>query len=313
MWFILPLICFAVIVLIALGAVTAWAYHKAFYHSPRHRKETVELPHDATEHTTRDYMHTLIDTMGKLPYEPVEITAHDGVRLVGRYIHVRDGAPLQIQCHGYRGSAVRDFCGGNKLAREAGHNTLVITHRAHGESGSRTITFGIKERYDCLAWIEYAQARFGTDTPIFLSGVSMGAATVLMASSLPLPPQVKGIIADCPYTSPRAIIARVCDQSGYPTRLAMPFIKLAARLFGHFDLDETDAVTAVRSAKVPILLVHGEADDFVPCDMSREIQAACASECRLCTFPNAGHGLSFIEDEERYRQEVERFVEGCLK
>ena len=196
-----------------------------------------------------------------------------------RYYHVRDGAPLQIQFHGYRGAALRDFCGGNKLARESGQNTLVVDQRAHGKSGGNTITFGIRERLDCLSWVKYANQRFSSGTPIFLSGVSMGATTVLMASELKLPANVMGIIADCPYSSPEVIIRKVCREDMHlPPALTMPLIRLGARLFGHFVLNESSAVQAVGNKNIPILLLHGEDDRFVPCDMSREIFDACTGE-----------------------------------
>ena len=170
-------------------------------------------------------MLSLIRQMDEIPYEAVTISAQDGTKLAVRYYHVRDGAPLQIQLHGYRGTALRDFCGGNKLARESGQNTLVVDQRAHGKSGGTTITFGIRERLDCLCWVEYASQRFGSDIPVFLSGVSMGAATVLMASELELPANVVGIIADCPYSSPEAIIRKVCQQDMHlPPVLVMPSV-----------------------------------------------------------------------------------------
>ena len=258
-------------------------------------------------------MLSLIRQMDEIPYEAVTISAQDGTKLAARYYHVRDGAPLQIQFHGYRGTALRDFCGGNKLARESGQNTLVVDQRAHGKSGGTAITFGIRERLDCLCWAEYANRRFGSETPVFLSGVSMGAATVLMASELKLPANVVGIIADCPYSSPEAIIRKVCREDMHlPPVLVMPFIRLGARLFGHFDLKEASAVQAVRNTNIPILLLHGEDDRFVPCDMSQEIFDACTGEKNRITFPGAGHGLSYIVDTETYSEAVSRFVDRCL-
>jgi fermentation-respiration switch protein FrsA (DUF1100 family) len=223
---------------------------------------------------------------------------------------VRDGAPLQIQMHGYRGHALRDFCGGNKLAREAGLNTLVVDQRAHGKSEGHTISFGINERWDCLQWAEYAAQRW-PGVPISLAGISMGAATVLMASDLPLPEEVKGIIADCGYSSPRAIIKHVCWSLPKPFRIFYPFTSLSAELFGHFDPDAGSALGAVSNTTLPILLIHGEADGFVPCDMSREIAAACVSKVRLETFPGADHGVSYLSDPERYGRIVKEFLESC--
>ncbi len=301
--------------LLLLSVLIAWYSYRTAFYSPEKRKEDdYAIPRGEQYEKERQRMLSLIRQMDEIPYEAVTISAQDGTKLSARYYHVRDGAPLQIQFHGYRGTAVRDFCGGNKLAREAGQNTLVVDQRAHGKSGGTTITFGIRERMDCLCWAEYANQRFGSDTPIFLSGVSMGAATVLMASELEHPTNVIGIIADCPYSSPEAIIRKVCrEDMRLPPILVMPFIRLGARLFGHFDLREASAVQAVRNTNVPILLLHGEDDRFVPCDMSREIFDACTGEQTRITFPGAGHGLSYIVDTETYSEAVSRFVDQCLQ
>ena len=307
------LFCFAGFLLIVL-LIAGFSYRTAFYSSAHRKEDHYALPQGEQYEKERQRMLSLIRQMDDIPYESVFISARDGTRLFARYYHVRDGAPLQIQFHGYRGTALRDFCGGNKLARESGHNTLVVDHRAHGKSSGTTITFGIRERWDCLSWAEYANQRFGSNTPIFLSGVSMGAATVLMASELKLPANVIGIIADCPYSSPEAIIRKVCREDMHlPPTLVMPFIRLGARLFGHFDLREASALEAVQHTHIPILLIHGEDDRFVPCDMSREIFGACAGEKNRITFPGAGHGLSYIVDTETYSDAVSCFVSQCLQ
>ena len=155
---------------------------------------------------------SMIEEARNIPFERVYITSHDGLKLSGRYYHQQDGAPLDICFHGYRGTPARDFSGGIQIMLREGHNVLMIEERAHLESEGHTITFGIKERYDALDWIQYALQRFGEDTRIILVGISMGAATVLMASELELPEQVKGIVADCPYTSPEVIIKKVCKD-----------------------------------------------------------------------------------------------------
>lgn len=301
--------------LLLLSVLIAWYSYRTAFYSPEKRKEDdYAIPKGEQYEKERQRMLSLIRQMDDIPYETVTISAQDGTKLSARYYHVRDGAPLQIQFHGYRGTALRDFCGGNKLAREFGQNTLVVDQRAHGRSGGTTITFGIQERMDCLCWAEYASQRFGSDTPIFLCGVSMGAATVLMASELELPCNVIGIIADCPYSSPEAIIRKVCREDMHlPPALVMPFIRLGARLFGHFDLKESSAVQAVRNTSVPILLLHGEDDRFVPCDMSRDIIDACTGDKTRITFPGAGHGLSYIVDTETYSKAVSQFVDQCLK
>lgn len=250
----------------------------------------------------------LVRAFDALPYEPVTIRSFDGLRLFGRYYHVRDGAPVQLMMHGYRGVALRDFCGGNEAATALGHNRLLIDQRAHGRSEGRSISFGVLERQDCLSWARYLDRRFGGNAPILLSGVSMGAATVLMASELALPASVRGVIADCPYTSPRAIIRRVCLDTSPALEPLLPLVKPTARLFAGFDLDGASALEAVGRTSLPVLLIHGEADGFVPCDMSRELAAACAGPVRLETFPGADHGMSYMLDSPRYVRVLEEFL-----
>lgn len=297
------------LLLLALGV--AYGAYRFAYYSPHKNQNDPYLAPDGHRYAAEDGpTYGLIREMDELPFEPVTIRSRDGLQLFGRYYAVAEGAPLQIQMHGYRGHALRDFCGGNKLAREAGLNTLVVDQRAHGKSEGHTISFGINERWDCLQWAEYAAQRW-PGVPISLAGISMGAATVLMASDLPLPEEVKGIIADCGYSSPRAIIKHVCWSLPKPFRIFYPFTSLSAELFGHFDPDAGSALGAVSNTTLPILLIHGEADGFVPCEMSREIAAACASKVRLETFPGADHGVSYLSDPERYGRIVKEFLERC--
>ena len=227
-----------------------------------------------------------------------------------RYYHTKDSAPTVIVMHGYKGNALRDGAGGFALSRRLGFNVLVPDQRGHAQSQGRVITFGIMERLDCLQWIQYLNQRFGSDRPILLSGISMGAATILMAAELDLPENVIGIMADCPYDSPAGIICKVCKDRGFPSKAMLPFIKLAAKLFGGFHLTDTSAIESVKSAKIPILLIHGDDDRFVPCNMSRQIAHNCASPVTLEIFPDAGHGLCYMTDPDRYEAVTYNFLKS---
>lgn len=287
--------------LLLILLISYLSYRKAFYSSPKKRSKTHLLPDTPQYAKVNPEIKRLIGEMEAVPFEEVSITTFDGLKLFARYYHLSDSAPIQIQFHGYRSTAVRDFSGGFSLARKMGRNLLVVDQRAGGKSEGTTICFGIKEKYDCLEWIKYALERFG-DVPIMLTGVSMGAATVLMASELDLPENVKCIVADCPYSSPEEIIALQCKEMGIPPKIGMPFVRLGARLFGNLKLSGEGAEKAVRNTKVPILLVHGEEDDFVPCYMSEKIYSANPKMITFETFPNAAHGVSFLVDTERYEK-----------
>lgn len=295
--------------------VSRFCYRIAFYSLNEAEQDIYTIPPGKQYEAVADQILELIHEVDELSYELISITARDGLHLAGRYYHFKDNAPVMILFHGYRGNAKREFSGNNRLAMKLGINVIAVDERAHGRSGGHTITFGIKERYDCLAWAEYAAQRFGKEIPIVLSGVSMGAATVLMASSLPLPENVAAIIADCPYSSPKEIIKKVSRDVRLPPTLAYPFVVVGALIFGRFKLWEASPVQSVKKTRIPILLIHGDDDRFVPCEMSQKIYAACTGTAELVIFPGAGHALSYFIDPEGYKNTIHRFLtlSGVLK
>ncbi len=288
-------------------------YRMTFAVPRRFRKNPRVLMKGEQYDAVADNSRELIDQILKLPCEEVEMTSSAGMRLFGRYYESKPGAPVNILFHGYRSLALRDFSGGAQLAMECGCNALMVDQRAHGKSEGRCLGFGITERRDLLDWVKYAIERFGPETKIILTGMSMGAATVLMSTDLPLPENVVGVIADCGYSSAREIIRKVVREMHLPVGPTYALIKLGARIYGGFDLEETTAPLSLAKAKVPVLFIHGEDDRFVPCDMSRENYAACASEKTLLTVPGAGHGISFLIDYDSYSRAVHEFIERHTK
>ena len=301
---------FLILAAIVLGG-SYYAYRLAFLSREEDRNKIPEIEGDMYE-PYKPLLKEMFHTLRTRPCEEVTITSHDGLTLFGRYYHTADGAPLDIGFHGYRSSYITDFCGGSVMSLSQGHNLLLIDQRSHGNSQGKTISFGIQERKDALSWINYAIDRFGADTKICLYGVSMGAATVLMASGLDLPENVKGIIADCPYVRASDIIVEVGKTLKYPTWFTVPCAWLGARIYGGFNLYETDAVKAVSRSKVPILIIHGEDDTLVPAEMSKLAQNANPKLVQRETFPGAGHAMSYMVDTERYWKVATEFMQKVL-
>lgn len=254
-----------------------------------------------------------MEKAGKLSFQRIFIEARDGITLAGKYYHVKDGAPLILFFHGYHGSALRDGNGILLYAHKAGYNVLLADQRGHGKSGGKCITFGIKERYDCMDWIRYANRRFGDTTPIVLTGISMGASTVLMTSDLGLPANVKGIMADCPYSAPKEILKEVMKQMKFPVNVTYTAVRLGAKIFGGFDIEEHSALEAMKNCRIPLLFIHGDEDYFVPSKMSQECFDACISEDKKLVFvEGAAHGMSYCVDGELYEKEMAEFLEKIL-
>lgn len=279
----------------------------AFYAPRKKQPDGFTLPPGEIYLPYHDVMKKWNDEVTTMPHESVTITTFDGLKLHGKYYEYAQGAPMELMFHGYRGSAERDLCGGVQRAFALGRNVLIVDQRACGKSEGRVITFGVKESRDCLAWLAYITEQFGAEQKVILTGISMGAATVLCASGYDLPPNVVGILADCGYTTANAIIHKVIDQLGLPSKLLYPFVKLGARIFGGFGLESVSPIEAVKNCKVPVIFIHGETDDFVPCSMSKENFDACPTAKRLVTVPEAGHGMAYLVDGKGYLQALADF------
>ena len=294
----------SVFLIAAVGAVAVafWCYRMAFYNpKPKHTDpNAIPIPEGAIYEPFREQMEDWVRWSRSLPHEDVTVTSFDGLTLRGKYYEYTPGAPIELMFHGYRGHAERDLSGGVHRCFSIGRSALIVDQRSCGGSEGDTITFGIKEHRDCLTWLDFAIDRFGPECKIILTGISMGASTVLMAAGRKLPENVIGVLADCGFTSAKDIIQAVVKTMKLPPKLSYPFVRLGARLFGGFDPDETSAVEAVKHIEVPVIFFHGETDDFVPCDMSRKLYEACTVRKALVTVPKAGHGLAFPIDQDAY-------------
>ena len=281
-------------------------YYMTFQNSPqRHKKQKFQLSIKSEEHRAK--IREIRDGLKNAEFREVRVKSRDGKKLCGRYYHNRDNAPVALMFHGYRSRALSDCGGGYKIFCDMDINVLIPDQRAHGESDGRTITFGIKERFDCLDWIEYINNSYNSPD-IYLVGVSMGGATVLMASGEALPENVKAVISDCAYSSPEAIIRKVIGDMKLSHRFFFPFVRFAGKVYGGFDICSYDAIQAVARSKTPILLIHGEGDDFVPYSMAYDIKKS--GDCRLLSVPRATHGLSYIYDTKKYTEAVKKFIKN---
>ena len=253
------------------------------------------------------------EKLASLPCEEVEITGFDGTRLVGHYFRVADAKRTVVAFHGWRSAWNRDFAMIYDFWFQNGCNVLFVEQRGQKGSSGDYMGFGLLERFDCQGWVNYLAERPDTVTPLYLAGISMGAATVLMASGLNLPDCVHGILADCGFTSPYAIWKYVSEKN-----LHLPFTGFRARVANDIcrrKLNNSDsrysAEDALKCCRVPVLFVHGAADKFVPVFMTYQNYLACRSEKRLLIVPGADHGMSYLVERERYQREVLDFFAHC--
>ena len=308
------------VIAVALLLVFGWlfgfgyyAYRVAFYNNPKKRVADPYRHVKDDGSAESEFSKRLIDEMIARPYdEDLYITSHDGLRLHARLYMQNENAPFALQMHGYRSTPMLDFSGGGAFALELGFNVIMPDQRACGLSEGRSVTFGLYESLDVLDWVKYIGDRFGAEKEIVLFGVSLGAGTVIMAAGRGLPESVKGVVADCTFSSCKKIVMKVMRDKRIPSKPLYPFLRFGTVVYGGFDPNKSEPVEFAKNVKIPLALIHGEDDGFVPPSMSEEIAEACQT-AELHTFPCAHHGTSYIVDNERYKKITVDFLGRILE
>lgn len=282
--------------------ITYCCFRMTFYVTPSQRrpKSEYDMPPGKIYIPYYPRLKGWMKEVRSMDYREVSVTSFDGLTLYGKYYEYSPDAPMELMFHGYRGNAERDLCGAVQRCFALGRSALLVDQRGAGKSEGNIISFGINESRDCLSWIDYINKTFGADTKIILTGISMGASTVCIAAGNKLPENVVGVLADCGFSSAKEIIKEVIRKLKLPADLLYPVIKLSAKIFGRFDLEETSAKEALKNCKIPVLFIHGDSDNFVPAYMSQINFDACASAKRVIFVEGAGHGEAYLKDEQKY-------------
>ena len=247
------------------------------------------------------------------PHTDVYQKSDDGLKLHATWFpsDAANTKKVMICFHGYTSQGMSDYIGVSNYYLKHGYAMLLPDARAHGTSEGTYIGFGCLDRHDAVKWINWAIKECGPEVEIYLHGTSMGGATVLMASGLELPPQVKGIISDCGFTSPKEVFTHVLHTMYHiPAFPIIPLADLVNRRKAGYGMDECNAAREVKKAKVPILFIHGSNDTFVPCKMCYEIYENCASPKKKLIVEGAAHAESYYKDREAYEKLLTEWIEG---
>lgn len=164
------------------------------------------------------------------------------LRLHGK-LFKNDSSNYAIVCHGYTSKA-KHMAGFVNKFYSLGYNVLAVDARAHGDSEGTKIGMGWPERMDVIEWIKLILS-WDSDAKIILHGVSMGAATVLMASGEALPENVKVIIADCGYTSEWDEFRREADVLHIPWFPVLNVTSGLSKLYDGYNFKQASAIEQV--------------------------------------------------------------------
>ncbi len=244
-----------------------------------------------------------------------EVTSFDGLKLKAKFLPAENMRGIVLMMHGFHSSALHDFSLAIKEYHDRGFGCFLPYQRAHGDSEGKYIYYGTKERYDVQSWCRLIDREF-SGLPIILDGISMGATTVMMASSLDLPESVSGIVADCGFTSPyeefRFVLKERYKIGVFPFLYTM---WLDAKCRAGFIMKSVSTLDELNKNRRPILIAHGECDTLVPHAMSVRNYAVAKEVCDavFLSVPHAEHGLSFLIEKDRYLKEIDKFLCKCIK
>lgn len=244
------------------------------------------------------------------PHEDVQLVSHDGLKLHATYFPRGDEKKVAILFHGYTSEGMKDYIALSDYYIRNGFSMLLPDARAHGKSEGTYIGFGCLDRLDARRWMDWVISRCGEDVRILLHGTSMGGATVMMCSGLELPGQVRGIVSDCAFTSPKYVFTHVLHSMYHlPAFPMIPIADQMNRKLAGYGMDECNAAREVRKAKVPALIIHGSGDTFVPCHMCDEIYENYGGKKQKLIIPGAAHAESYYKETGKYEKALDQLLE----
>jgi pimeloyl-ACP methyl ester carboxylesterase len=250
----------------------------------------------------------------QLAFEDLEFHSADGVDLRGWWVPVDAAKGTVVMAHGLNRSRV-EMVRRAPFVHAEGWNALLFDLRHHGASGGRTTTFGAKEKEDVEAAVRLARKR--SPGPVVLWGVSLGAASVVLAAAED--PTVAGVICDSSYRS-------LDDTVRHHLQLFRGFrwwLRLVPRwpladltLFwmgrrGGFDPAAVDVQDAARRlAGRPALFVANSGDRRMPKEIAFDLQAAAGPGAEVLIVPGNSHGGAWRDGTAAYEAAAETLLEA---
>ncbi|MCH5180272.1 MAG: alpha/beta fold hydrolase [Erysipelotrichales bacterium] len=303
-WILLILLGLVILTMLFFIIVTIVLYKSTF----KRQHSNNLMPKDWTP-----YLEKLKDAKLLILSNP-NLTEHhiksydDKYNLCGYYIKSKNKSDILILLlHGYRSSGLSDLSLFYNIYKDSDFDVFAVDHRSHGKSEGTHIGFGTLDHRDVKEWLKYLKEKF-PNKKIIIHGVSMGANTSLLLSDYQFD-EVKGIIADCGYTSVYEQFKHIIKTMiKLPSGLLLKSSNYFSKKFCGYQLKEEDTKEHLKHSIRPILFIHGEKDTFVPTRFSKENYDSCVSDKELLIIENASHAQCALVDEDKYRTTVLNFV-----
>ena len=241
-----------------------------------------------------------------MPYERVRIPTAEGLTLDGWFVPCGEAEDTMVICHG-AGANKGNFIWFLPALAHRGYNLLMFDFRAHGGSGGRVCTYGLHERRDVLAAVDWLKReRPGQSRRIVGLGSSLGSMALAHAAAAE--PRIDVVVLDSPFVSLRELLHY--HLSRVPL-IGPAFADLTlwwmAILTGA-DFTNTTAEQAVAAiAPRPVMIIHGSDDVLMPRSHAERLAAASRGPCELWFGPGPHSNIVTSEPEE-YAERVMKFL-----
>lgn len=221
--------------------------------------------------TNHEIDDSLAEWLNKSKYNTIELRSFDGLVLNGLIIENNNTDDYILLSHGWN-SCKNDLLDIAYEFDKLGYNLLLIDHRASGLSEGKYHTFGQKESLDILLWCNLLVSKH-PNCNIHLYGISMGAASVMMALDLGLPKNVKSCVEDCGYSSLKDELDNVVkrDYKLSSSTIVLKLLENRMKDVLKISFDDVEPKKCLDNNEIPLLIVHGKDDLFVPFEMSKVI------------------------------------------
>jgi len=218
-----------------------------------------------------------------MPFEEVWLRAPDGVRTQAWWIPGGGEAPVVVMFHGNAGT-MADRLENARFLRGLGVSLLLCEYRGYGDSQGRPSERGL--RLDAERGVLEARRRAGSGC-VVVFGRSLGGAVAIDVASR-TSTRIDGLIVESTFTS-------LPDMARAITRIA-----LAARVVAY----RFDSASKIGRIAIPILLVHGDADELVPYRMGETLRDLARAAPRVFFHRVAGgdHNSTWIVGGAAYEQ-----------
>lgn len=250
-----------------------------------------------------------IKEVKQMPYEPVRIKAFDGITLGARFFDFGFDKTV-IAIHGYRAIPYNNIHAGFLAMKDLGYNVLLISQRGHFESGGKAITFGKKERYDLISWIDYLTKR-RPDDKIALYGLSMGCATICLASDrFKDYPNVSLLVLESGYRVAYDAMLAGGKSFGILKHPIGICCRITGRLILGVDLKEDVMDEKLSKCTVPAFFIHGSVDpNVVPENSFKNCEAIASGYKEVFIVEGAGHAEAFLAGRAEITKRLGEFIE----